>query len=891
MRSIFLLLLIIAPAYALSIQVSGDCVNQKILISTDEPSLLVLRMNYGVPIYASTYEGSAVFVPRVSGELLITAISEKGEVSKIVKVKECTKSGDTKISANILPDGTFDEQGHKINWRTAYGALRKACEILGYSYTSKMTDWGIFVDCIRGVCTGSLGKTSGWMYWVNYPTKPMPGIPATDYRVYPKDEILWYFSRSMDEKPEDSLYSLRIYLGSNYEMQVSVKWETSLPPVADFDFSPSIPYVGQEVVLNASKSFALGGKKIVEYLWEIEGKELRGKVFTYKFEKEGEYEVKLTVFDEEGLYSSVLKLIKVVKAEGYGNFTVEGERVIDLGFGFLRIRAEKAEVSLKNESCRFPYHDVKLCFSLWSNESILASFESNEKFKIFDLVRDRWVIVKEDGNFKANISTGKFAVLTQWKDFPLYEKDERIKKALEYLRGLQRDDGGFGEEKSLFSATCWAIMAIVSANENLEDWKKGGRSPVDYLKQNIKEEIAKMGTADIARAILAIVYAGEDPRDFEGYDLVKMLKERLKDNGQIGDYVYTTIWGSLALKSAGEDISKSLEWLRSVQNPDGGFSWIEGEKSDCDDTSAAIQLLILAKDYQALNSAVEYLKTCQNPDGGIKYFGESASNSASDSWAIQALVAAGENPVNFKRNNISVVDHLLSLQSEEGFFKYTAYEVSNPGYMTASALMALLGKFHPIISLPIYTTTLTVRNETTLVMPIEIFSETGIDELTLITKEIENLTLRIEKLKEVPEAIKLDNAVLHLSINVTPSNVSAYIKFAVPKDEKSYILMKFDGNNWIRLKTEYLGYDDGYRYYRAFTQSFSYFALVEEKNVTQIPSTTPLEKTTAFTAPETPITPELSKESAEPTKSFELVIAIAGVVALFLIFVYHRLRK
>lgn len=889
MRSIFLLILLITPALALNIQVSGDCVNQKIFISTDEPSLLILRMNYGVPIYTSTFEGQAVFVPKITGELLITAISEKEEASKVVRIRECMATGGVKIYANILPAGSFDEQGKEINWRTAYGALKKACEILGYSYTPKLTDWGIFVDCVRDVCTGSLGETSGWMYWVNYPNKPMPGIPATDYQVYPNDEILWYFSRSMDEKPEDSPYSLRIYLGPNYEITVNVKWETNLPPVADFDFSPSVPYAGQEVVFNASKSFALSGKKIVEYLWEIEGKELRGEVIVYKFEREGEYEVKLTVFDDEGLHDSVVKLIKVAKAEEHGNFTVEGERVIDLGFGVLKIRAEKAIVSLKNESCRFPYYDVKLCFSLWSNESISAVLESNESFEIFNFAKDRWVSVEEeDGKFKANISIGKFAVLTPWKDFPLDEKDERIRTALEYLRSLQRDDGGFGEEKSLFSATCWAIMAIVSANENLEEWKKDGKSPVDYLRENIKEEIGKMGTADIARAILAIVYAGEDPRNFEGFDLVKMLKERVKDNGQIGDYVYTTIWGALALKSAGEDVSNSIEWLKSVQNPDGGFPWIEGEESDCDDTSAAIQLLAIAKEHQTLNRAIEYLKTCQNPDGGIKYFGESASNSASDSWAIQALIAGGENPINFKRNNLSVVDHLLSLQSKEGYFKYTAYEVSNPGYMTASAVMALLGKFHPIKSLPVYTTTLTVENRTTLTMPIEIFSETGIDELSLIAEGVENLTFRIERLREVPEGISLDNAVLYLSIDLTPSNVSGYIKFAVPKDEKSYILMKFDGNNWIRLKTEFLGCDESYRYYQAYTPSFSYFALVEEKNVSLIQSTTPLE-TTAFIT-QTPTTPEPFKESAETTEGFELFIAIIAVIA-FLILVTYRLRR
>jgi hypothetical protein len=80
----------------------------------------------------------------------------------------------------------------------------------------------------------------------------------------------------------------------------------------------------------------------------------------------------------------------------------------------------------------------------------------------------------------------------------------------------------------------------------------------------------------------------------------------------------------------------------------------------------------------------------------MRYFGSSASNAASDAWTIQALVAAGVNPLEWKKNNTSVVEHLLSLQSDDGHFKHTAFQTSNPGYMTVCAIMALLGKPHPV---------------------------------------------------------------------------------------------------------------------------------------------------------------------------------------------------
>lgn len=287
-------------------------------------------------------------------------------------------------------------------------------------------------------------------------------------------------------------------------------------------------------------------------------------------------------------------------------------------------------------------------------------------------------------------------------------------------------------------------MAIIAAGEDPENWKKNGKSPIDYIRDKLPEEIDKMGTADFARTILALVYAGENPRNFAGIDLVEKLSSRVKQSGQIGDFTYTTIWGILALKAAGEDVNKSVEWLKSQQNEDGGFAWSPGEKSDFDDTAAAIQALIaggVPRDSEIIKRALNYLKEGQNDDGGMRYFGNSASNAASDSWAIQALVAAGINPAEFKKNNTSVVDHLLSLQTEEGYFKYTKYQTSNPGYMTVSAVMALLGKPHPM---NIYTTSISTVTTTTTPTTTTV-STTTAPTATQTTATIMQTTTPVEK--------------------------------------------------------------------------------------------------------------------------------------------------
>ena len=287
------------------------------------------------------------------------------------------------------------------------------------------------------------------------------------------------------------------------------------------------------------------------------------------------------------------------------------------------------------------------------------------------------------------------------QQYPLNQNDAEIQQALGYLRTLQNSDGGFSNpgEESALSNTQWTVMAIVATGEDPHDWKKNGKTPIDYLRENAN---LVTGSTDYERMILALVAAGEDPGDSAGIDFVLELKENyLKEDGQFSDFTYTTIWGILALSSVGEDMSKSAEWLKAQQNNDGGFAWVPGEKSDYDDTAAAIQALIAAgedPDSTVIRDALEYLKPGQNEDGGFRYFGSSPSNAASDAWIIQAIVACGQDPKDkdWAINGNNAVDHLLNLQQSDGSFYYTAYINSNPGYMTVCAIMALLGQPHPI---------------------------------------------------------------------------------------------------------------------------------------------------------------------------------------------------
>jgi hypothetical protein len=284
--------------------------------------------------------------------------------------------------------------------------------------------------------------------------------------------------------------------------------------------------------------------------------------------------------------------------------------------------------------------------------------------------------------------------------------DTPLSKALNYLRNAQGTDGKISD----FATSCWAVMAIAAAGEDPHNWKgSSGKSIVEYLIEN-KGQLDLNVPTDVARFILAMTAAGEDPRNIGGTNYVETLKGFL-NNSQIGSpsQLNDDFWGVMALVSAGENVSStiiqgSVNFIKTHQNTDGGWSWAVGGTSDVDDTAAAVMALVSAGEDAESNTiakALQYLKSQQQSNGGFPCFG--VVNSASDSWAIDAIYSVGQNPEDWKVNNISVIDHLLTLQNADGSFNWTASTPANKALMTSYAIVALCKRHYPTNGLHIYT--------------------------------------------------------------------------------------------------------------------------------------------------------------------------------------------
>ncbi|MCF8011511.1 MAG: S-layer homology domain-containing protein [Clostridiales bacterium] len=290
--------------------------------------------------------------------------------------------------------------------------------------------------------------------------------------------------------------------------------------------------------------------------------------------------------------------------------------------------------------------------------------------------------------------------------FPENEAQESIQEALDYFQDIQNKDGGFpckeGRESNR-DTTAWVIMAVRAAGEDPDgsSWSKAGNTPVDYLQDCTK---SLESTNDCARILLALSAAGQGVT-YNGINPADKIMSVQHENGHLGKLVNSHMWSILALASVSRDIPDSenaRDWLLEQQQENSGFSWAPGGRSDVDDTSIALQALILLgqdRESAAVKDALDYIKDYQQENGGFSsgWF-SSDPNASTDAWVLQGLLAAGENPVSEKWsvNNNDVISHILSLQSNKGYFNWKPGVKSSPVKVTACTVMALAGKPFPV---------------------------------------------------------------------------------------------------------------------------------------------------------------------------------------------------
>ena len=272
---------------------------------------------------------------------------------------------------------------------------------------------------------------------------------------------------------------------------------------------------------------------------------------------------------------------------------------------------------------------------------------------------------------------------------------QESKKARSWLMSQQNADGGFGVspgEDSSVTITMRAMLGLASANLNPLDVRRGNRSPLTFIRAN-RSEIR--GANELALAILALRTVGENPRNFEGRNLVAALEGRRRANNSFGNRVNVAAFAVLAFRSVGEigPAAVTTDWLLSAQNrsTDGGWGISSQARSDSDSTGTVLQVI---RGQRPVARAMDYLRSAQKDNGGFASY--SAVNSQSTGLVLQGLAALGKSPATLRKGGNTGLDFIKARQRADGSIWYSRNSDQTRVWVTADAIVGLTGKSLPI---------------------------------------------------------------------------------------------------------------------------------------------------------------------------------------------------
>lgn len=192
-----------------------------------------------------------------------------------------------------------------------------------------------------------------------------------------------------------------------------------------------------------------------------------------------------------------------------------------------------------------------------------------------------------------------------------------------------------------------------------------------------------------AKLAVAARVQGKNPKSFAGVDLIAGLKAlqapsgRFADRSQFGDFS-NAFTQSYALFALGKD-ARGTAYLAGSQCPDGGFP-VTFETSPCvsDVDATAIVIQALRAQGKPVGNAVTWLKSKQQPDGGFPS-AQGGSNANSTGLAAQVL------------RDRAARDFLKSLQVRTGpeagaiAFDASGFNKANAPRATTQAVLGLTG--------------------------------------------------------------------------------------------------------------------------------------------------------------------------------------------------------
>jgi len=284
-------------------------------------------------------------------------------------------------------------------------------------------------------------------------------------------------------------------------------------------------------------------------------------------------------------------------------------------------------------------------------------------------------------------------------------------RALEWLRPLQQANGGYGG----VGPSVEVLIAAVTNGYDAATWRPQAGAPSlgEYVAANAGAFVSQAYSPPAAVGKLAVAWAAAQkanwlcatPYCLNYYDAA---------SGAFYPYTGTTTgqagpqsWAMLGLVATGQAVPVSAtQHLKSLQQANGGWGWA-GNTPDTMATALAIQALVASGEPTTsgvITHALAFLKSSQNPDGGFYYAAAWGNESEADStaYAIQAILAVGQQATAdaWRVGASDPISFLLSMQLPDGSFEWKRNNGSN-ALSTRTAIPALMGRPFPVRSWPL----------------------------------------------------------------------------------------------------------------------------------------------------------------------------------------------
>ena len=223
----------------------------------------------------------------------------------------------------------------------------------------------------------------------------------------------------------------------------------------------------------------------------------------------------------------------------------------------------------------------------------------------------------------------------------------------------------------------WAVIALARGGADAADsfFEKYLSNARKYVREKNGVLHTKKYT-EYSRVIIALAAIGENPQDFEGYDLTKPLFDY---ESTVQQGINGAIWALIALDCTGgnkEITQRYIDCILNRQNEDGGWA-LSGDEmpSETDITAMAVTALSRhcadAKINAAAERALNYLSAVQSENGGFEAYGEETAESAAQVLTAISSMGIPYTDGRFVKNGKTIVDNLYSFKNADGSFCHT----------------------------------------------------------------------------------------------------------------------------------------------------------------------------------------------------------------------------